>query len=173
MFRWSTDSQFRQDLIRRSVSNCWYLTNVSKLAILKNHKVVLLGQSSELVNQILIKVIDNIDVGLQNRENKKWVRGYQISLAMEPFTTCTPPSLFFRILCICLFVFFIKLLPSFCGIGTYLEQANVRSNFVGELDQCGLGGQISGYGQVRLLALHQLQEGLGRGVRMQLGALEV
>jgi hypothetical protein len=40
------------------------LTNIGKLAVLKDHKVMLLGQSSELVNQVLIKVLNNVNVGL-------------------------------------------------------------------------------------------------------------
>lgn len=46
------------------------LTNVGKLAVLKDHKVVLLGQGSKLVNQILIEILNNINVGLFRQE--KW-----------------------------------------------------------------------------------------------------
>lgn len=44
--------------------DAYQLTDVGKLAVLKDHKVVLLGQGSKLVNQILIEILNNINVGL-------------------------------------------------------------------------------------------------------------
>lgn len=40
------------------------LTNVSKLAIFKDNKVVLVGQTRKLLGERRSKVLDNVDVGL-------------------------------------------------------------------------------------------------------------
>jgi hypothetical protein len=40
------------------------LTDIGKLAVLEDHKVVLLGQGSELINQILIEILNNINMRL-------------------------------------------------------------------------------------------------------------
>ena len=55
----------------------------------------------------------------------------------------------------------------------YLEQADVGSDLVSQLNQGGLLVEISSDREVRLFTLHQLEEGLGCGVRVELGTLEV
>lgn len=57
------------------------LTNIGKFAVLKDHKVVLLGQSSKLVNQILIEILDNINVGLFRRNCSKEKNDHVITTA--------------------------------------------------------------------------------------------
>ncbi len=47
------------------------LTDIGKLAVLKDHKVVLLGQRRELIHQILIKVVHHIDVSLSTWRRQK------------------------------------------------------------------------------------------------------
>ena len=54
--------------------DAYQLTNIGKLAVLKDHKVVLLGQGGKLVNQILIEILNNVNVGLFRHScaTKKW-----------------------------------------------------------------------------------------------------
>lgn len=40
------------------------VSNIGKLAVLEYHKVMLLGKAYQLRREVLVKVLDNVNVGL-------------------------------------------------------------------------------------------------------------
>lgn len=134
--KWSLERQREGDGGGKRMDAAPALTDVGKLAVLEDEKVVLLAELCELLCEVEVKVLDDVDVCLRSVHAGEVmsVRG-----GRPAHSTLVEGA-------------------------THLYHAHIRPDALDDLEEVGLAGDVYADAEVGALALHRLEEAPRGGV---------